>query len=66
MDRLSAHDPVVTEVAKGNGLAAGFSIGHELRDIDLVTQDGIIGMIPFILVAIPMVIQLQKAEKGTA
>jgi hypothetical protein len=27
---------------------------------------GIIGMIPFILVAIPMVIQLQKAEKGTA
>ena len=27
---------------------------------------GIIGMIPFILVAIPMVIHLRKAEKGTA
>ena len=27
---------------------------------------GIIGMIPFILVAIPMVIQLQRCKKGTA
>ena len=30
------------------------------------TPTGIIGIIPFVLVAIPMVINLRKNEKGTA
>lgn len=48
-DRSAAHDPIVREVTECNCLATGFNAGHILGNAYLVTEDGIVGVVPDII-----------------
>ena len=51
-DRAAAHDPVIAEITESDRLAAGLRTGHKFGNADLVTQNGIIGMIPDVVAGI--------------